>query len=183
VAVWDQFDGVRSNLWSNRYTPSAGWGMAVLIETNDTVSAFFPQVAIDPSGNAVTVWQQDDGTSYSVRANRYTPSAGWGMAVLIEIDDTGSAGRPQVAVDPSGNAVAVWEHYDGSSRSIWSNRYTPSAGWGTAVLIETDDTSSSNNHPTQWHYPQVAVDPNGNATAVWRQSDGTRFDIWSNRFE
>ncbi len=31
--------------------------------------------------------------------------------------------------------------------------------------------------------PQVAVDPNGNATVVWHQHNGTRDDIWSNRFE
>jgi len=29
----------------------------------------------------------------------------------------------------------------------------------------------------------VAIDPSGNVLAVWKQTDGTRENIWSNRFE
>lgn len=31
--------------------------------------------------------------------------------------------------------------------------------------------------------PQVAVDPRGNALAVWEKDDGIRYNIWANRFE
>ena len=83
-----------------------------------------------------------------------------------------------MAVDPSGNATTVWSQFDGIRYSVWSNRCTPGGGWGTAVLIETDVGYGA--------YPQVAVDPSGNATAVWEQSDRIVYDlhnIWSNRFE
>ncbi len=43
--------------------------------------------------------------SFGARAN---PSPGWGAAALIETDNAGSAYVPQVAMDPAGNAVAVW---------------------------------------------------------------------------
>jgi hypothetical protein len=49
-------------------------------------------------------------------------------------------------------------------------------GWGTAALIETDNAGGA-------VAPQIAVDPTGNAIAVWYQFDGTRFNIWANRFE
>lgn len=52
---------------------------------------------------------------------------------------------------------------------------TPKA-WGRAVLIETDNTRDA-------YYPQIACDGSGNAIAVWRQDDGTRYNIWANRFE
>jgi hypothetical protein len=131
-------------------------------------------VAVDLNGNATAAWVQ---TRYpapdEVWSNRYIPGTGWGTAERIDIGDTGDAGPPQVAVDLNGNATAVWAQYDGTRPNIWSNRYTPSGGWGTAVLIETD-TDDAN-------APQVAVDPNGNVTAVWWARD--RQDIWSNRFE
>ena len=48
--------------------------------------------------------------------------------------------------------------------------------WGTALLIETDNAGNAEN-------PQIAVDGSGNAITVWQQHDGTRENIWANRFE
>ena len=50
------------------------------------------------------------------------------------------------------------------------------AGWDVAELLETDDAGDARG-------PRVALDPNGNAVAVWTQSDGTRDNIWANRFD
>jgi len=47
--------------------------------------------------------------------------------------------------------------------------------WATAALIERNNTG----HAFQ---PEIAVDAAGNALAVWAQNDGTRYDIWSNRY-
>ncbi len=176
VAVWSQFDGMRDNIWANRFTPTAGWSLAERIEAENAGDARKPKVALDPNGNAVAVWTQSDGTRFNIWTNRYTASAGWGVAERIETDDAGSADSPQVALDPNGNAVAVWTQSDGTRFNIWTNRYTASAGWGVAERIETDDAGDA-------FRAQVAVDPNANAVAVWDQSDGTRFNIWANRFE
>ena len=134
-------------------------------------------MAIDADGNVVAVWEQYDGTRYNIWSNRYTTSTGlWGTAELIEANNTGNAYDPQVAIDADGNAVAVWRQYDGTRYNILSNRYTASTGlWGTAALIETDDAGGA-------YVPQVAIDADGNAVAVWRQSDGTRDNIWSNMY-
>ena len=172
LAVWAQSDGTRSNIWSNRYTVGVGWGVAALIEANDVSSAYRPQVAIDASGNGLAVWDQGDGIRQNIWANRYTAATGsWGTAVLIETDSGGGATSPQLALAADGNAVAVWT----GNLSIWSNRYTAAANsWGTAAVIETGAGSAGS--------PQVAVTANGNALAVWQQSDGTRDNIWSNRY-
>ena len=175
VAVWSQFDGTRNNIWANRFTPAADWGVAEPIETDNAGDAFFPQVALDPNGNAVAVWNQDDGTRTNIWANRFTPAAGWGVAERIETDDVGNASSAQVGVDPNGNALAVWQQSDGTHFDIWANRFTPAAGWGDGERIETDNAGDA-------RAPQVALDPNGNAVAVWYQWDATRFNIWANRF-
>jgi hypothetical protein len=179
IAVWNQSDGTRFNILANRYTTATGaWGTAQLIETDNAGDAGDPRVGFDAAGNAIAVWQQFDGTRWSIFANRYNAATGtWGTAQLIETDNTGPAYIPQVAVDASGNAIAVWEHYDGTRYNIVANRYTAATGaWGTAQLIETDDAGGADG-------PQIAIDAGGNALAVWFQHDGTRDNIWANRFD
>jgi predicted enzyme related to lactoylglutathione lyase len=175
VAVWEQASGTRLDIWSNRYMPSAGWGAAQRIETEDEGFALSPQVAVDAQGNAVAVWEQSDGTRLDIWSNCYTPSNGWGSAGRIETEEGGDASRPHVAVDARGNAIAVWEQFDGTRYGIWSNRYTPSRGWGTAEPITPNDATDALE-------PRVAVDPRGNAVSVWRQSGTTGDGIWSNRY-
>jgi hypothetical protein len=174
LAVWDQGDGIRQNIWSNRYTAASNaWGTAVLIET-DSGGAISPQLAIDANGNALAVWSG----GLNIWSNRYTAATNsWGTAALIEIN-AGSAGRPHISIDANGNALAVWAQ-DGDTTSatrddIWSNRYTIGSGWGPPVLIETNMGGADN--------PRIAMNASGNAIAVWQQSDGTRDNIWANRY-
>ena len=174
VAVWHQHDGTRNNIWSNRYDAETGWSAPELIETNDIGNAILAQVAALPSRDVIAVWEQQDGTFYSIWSNRYVTGSGWSVPELIETDNAGNAGGAQIAVDPSGNIVAVWHQHDGTYNNIWSNHYVAGTGWGTAELIEMDDRDA--------YCPQVAVDDGGNAVAVWMQDDGTRDNIWSNRY-
>jgi len=178
IAVWVQInlDFTSSAVWSNRYVVGTGWGEAQLIETMDVGFAQLPQVAVDGSGNAIAVWyRSSEVTRLDIWSNRYEVGVGWGEAQLIEISDAGNAERPQVAVDVSGNAIAVWYQSDLTLPSIWSNRYVVGTGWGEAQLVETDEYGA--------HSVSVAVDHSGNAMATWVQSDGVSNSIWSNRYE
>ena len=177
TAVWQQDDGTRHNIWANRFVPDVGWGTAELIET-DGAGANGAQVAVDPQGNAVAVWNQHGGSRSNIWANRFVPGVGWGTAELIETEDTGDAFNPQVAVDSQGNAVAVWHQSDGTDSNILANRFVPGVGWGVATLIETDEDEGVFPFPR----PQVAMDAAGSAVAVWATDDRTRFNIWANRF-
>ena len=107
--------------------------------------------------------------------NRYTAGSGWGSAAIFDGGGNGLSSQ-QIAIDGSGNALAVWQLSDGTRYNIWANRYTAGNGWGAAKLIETNNAGHA-------RYPQVAIDGSGNALAVWQQSDGTRINIWANRYE
>ncbi len=175
IAVWSQHDGIRVNLWTNRYVVGTGWGIAELLETDNAGNAANLKVAVDGSGNAIAVWQQFDGLLDSIYSNRYVFGTGWGTAELLETGDAGDAAYPQVAIDGSGNAMTVWQQCSGLLVNIYSNRYVVGTGWGDAQLIETDNGGDAEN-------PQVAIDGSGNATAVWQQHDGTRYNLWANRY-
>jgi hypothetical protein len=175
LAVWQQSDGNRPNIWANRYVAGSGWGTAELIETTNTGGAYGPKIAVDDSGNALAVWHQSNGSYYSIWANRYTAGSGWGTAELIENDDAGNAYRPEIALDASGNALAVWSQNDGVRNNIMANRYVAGSGWGTAELIESDDSGGASS-------PDIAIDSDGNALAVWTQWDGSTQPLWANRY-
>ncbi len=175
LAVWVQFDGENNKIVANRYTNGSGWGTPTLIETGNAANAIAPQLAFDAGGNALAVWSQYNGTRYNIWSNRYTDGIGWGTAALIETDDAGHASDPQIAFDASGNALAVWRQSDGARTNILANGYTSGTGWGTAVLVESDNGSADK--------PQIASEADGNAMVVWPQHDGTRFNLWANRFQ
>jgi hypothetical protein len=175
ISVWHQSDGMRANIWANRYTPSNGWGTPERIETNDDGEARLSHVAMDPDGNAIVVWHQSDGSRFDVWSNRFTRSSGWDEAQRIDAEHTGDADSARVGVDADGHAIAVWQQFDGITVEIWCNRYVPGDGWGPAERIESIDEGDALS-------PRLAVSANGDAIAVWPQSDGLRYDLWSNSY-
>jgi hypothetical protein len=122
IAVWGQFDAMMPNVWANRYVPGDGWGTALRIGPDPAGNSRAHRVAVDANGNAVAVWQQSDGTRSNIWANQYVAGAGWATAELIESEDLGDAQRPRIAVDPDGNAIAVWYQDDGTRVNAWANR-------------------------------------------------------------
>jgi hypothetical protein len=174
IAVWQQWDGIRQSVYANRYIPGSGWGMAQLIETNNDGDVNNVQITFDSNGCAIVVWQLFYGTFANIWANRFTPGTGWGTAQLIDTYNDGMADYPQVAIDPAGNAIAVWEKDNGTRYNIIANRYISSIGWSTPSIINTDVGNA--------RHPRIAVDPDGNAIAVWDQI-GTQVNVWAKQLE
>ena len=166
------------SVWANRYTVGSGWGSAGPIDSLNTSTAnSAPHVALDGAGNAIAVWHRPDGSWDSIWSSRYVAGTGWGVPVLIETDNTNSARDARVAFDASGNAMAVWIQSDGVRANVLANRYTSGQGWGSAVLIETDNAGPARE-------ARIAIDGNGDATAVWSHDDVAGFttNIRANRW-
>jgi hypothetical protein len=146
--------------------PVSAWVTPAAIETDDTGPAQQPAISVNTAGEALSVWMKPgDG----VWANRYTPAGGWGTAQRVS-DGQGSQGAHEVAIDASGNAIAVWQQAD----DIWANRYTAGSGWGTPDRIEGQPGRAGN--------PQIGTDANGNAIAVWWQYTGSRIGVAAARY-
>jgi hypothetical protein len=171
LAVWSQLDRLGWKVWANRFTPASGWGVAETVAAVDSAESDpAPQVAVDPNGNALAVWSQSQGLRSNMWASHAAPGTDWAPAE--QVATTGDALDPRVAADPHGGFLALWVQRYG----VWSNRFSPATGWGVAERIATDDDGAD---ATQ---PQILVDPNGSALAIWSQHDGTRSQIWANRF-
>ena len=103
-----------------------------------------------------------------IYANRY--SAGdWGTATLIDTG-IGGASNPQVAMDDSGNAVAVWDQSIDNGSDIYSNQYSAGA-WGRASLMESDAGGA-----------QLAFGGNGSFVAVFEQNHDSTDGVYSSRY-
>ncbi len=82
----------------------------------------------------------------------------------VPISSTNSS-NPEIGIDASGNAVAVWQESDGSNTIIMGATLPFNGSWTTPVTLSLSGEDAS--------IPQVAVDPQGNAVAVWKRSNGT----------
>ena len=179
IAVWTQGTANfgHSSIWANRCVAGGTWGQATLLEHDDIAPGSAPQVAVDARGDAIVAWPHSDlsRAATDIWANHYVADADWEGEELIETQRKGNANFQQVAMDPAGNAIAVWKENDGSRDNVWTNRYVAGPGWGTAQLLETSDG---------WAWdPQIAIDADGNAFAIWSQFNGTSMDVFVSRFE
>lgn len=172
TALWIQFDGVANSIYANRFTPASGWGAARLLETSGYI-AMYGEVAADAAGGAMAVWTQWDGVEAVAFANRYAAGSGWGNAVAIATD-MGIVYSPQVAMSARGDAVVVWQQFDGAAFSVMANRYTAGSSWGSATPIENYDLAPGG--------VQVSSDAAGNVVVVWQQSGDTDGFTCANRF-
>jgi hypothetical protein len=165
--IWKQSD----NLYVNRYDNQTGAWEGALPMSGSIV--YEPHLSVGENGDALAVWKLNN----NIYAKRYDADTSlWTTVSEIDAGDSG-VGKPQVAMIANGSAFAVWVQHDGAYNSIYANRYDAVAGsWGTAEIIDPRDDIIGNE-------PQVAVDAEGNAIAVWMQSDGTNWSIYANRYD
>jgi hypothetical protein len=181
VAVWQQFDGVRINVVSKRYSAQTGaWdALAVVINTDSHQgSATESQLAIDGQNNAYVVWSQNDGVRLNIWASRSDAKTRvWAPPQLVdETNNLGDAFSPQVITDSKANVVVVWAQVDGGVLRIWANRFIERLGaWGQAQRISSDLGIEAK-------LPRVRADKAGNLMVVWRQEDGAGASISASRF-
>ena len=123
---------------------------------------FEPQVAVDGSGNVIAVWTRSDGTNLRIQSADRTPSGPWSTPQTLS-DPLQDASQPQVAVDPSGDALVVWTRFDGTNLRIQAD-YRPAGGsFGTPVTVSDPGQPASG--------PSVAMDNNGKGVIVWSRED------------
>jgi len=172
--VWQQIDNQVPSVWANMFSiATKKWGVAERIESGSG-AATDPRIAVNSNGQAFAAWQQSDGAVDSIWVN-YHDADGWQGELKIENTVTGNAAHPDVVIDDSGNAMIVWDQYDGENNNIWVNRYIVNSGWQGVELIDSDDTGGAIK-------PKIALDKEGRALVVWSQSDGDRLNIWANRY-
>ena len=176
VAVWESDSGSGSSqtdiVQASTRSAAGIWRAPVNLSASSQQCCFFPQVAIDQAGHAVAVWERGlaPGEGYVAEA-AVRPATGSAWQAPRTLSTTHFAMDPQVAMGPTGLAIAGWEEFIGSPGTgrevVRAATRPPGGSFGAPVTLSAPDPA----HPFM-SAPRLAVSQ-GIAIAVWERSNGT----------
>jgi Ca2+-binding RTX toxin-like protein len=170
VAVDDQGAAVASWRWSDgaflvvqaAVRSKDGLWSAPEVLSGPGRSASLPQVAMDASGDAIVAWLRYNG-SWTAAQLAYRTAAGDWEAIHNLSERGGNARRLDLAMNSRGDAVVTWiQSQLRAGADLWSSfRPAGSRRWSRVPINAT------------WYRldARVALDEQGNATAVWAGSN------------
>ncbi|HJX39232.1 MAG TPA: SdrD B-like domain-containing protein [Anaerolineae bacterium] len=145
------------------YRPADGaWSANVKVSDEAALhDAYTPDIAVDSNGNAYAVWEVSYDGNPGIYFS-YRPAGGaWGSSIKVNQEPGGATSSPSIAVDPDGNAYALWSEGRATLPDVYFS-YRPAGGtWGASVRVN-DDTGGA-----RQIWPDIAIDAEGNAYAVW----------------
>lgn len=177
VAVWSEKvpGGERTDVWSNVLAGSGWENPRKLTPTGGAATR--PQVATDAGGNAYAVWQVASGAEGGkvaggrIRAPALPTSSAVAVQELPMAAGADVAGL-KLAVDPRGHLMAVWSQ---AGSGIWAARRVAGAGWAAPRPIGSEPGANADS-------PQVTIDSQGRAIAVFHLSAGGLDKLGANHF-
>ncbi len=138
---------------------AVGWNPGGVVSAGGKVGS--PDAAIAPDGGeAVVVWDLDEGSSSTIQAVRRVAGGTWSEPV-----DLSPPGRraedPQVAIDDEGETFVVWGLEHGPVQESTHG----SGGWSEPAFLSTPGAEARE--------PQIATDATGVVVAVWVRWNGS----------
>jgi hypothetical protein len=173
TAVWRRSNGTNTIIQARRIGADGTLGATQDLSAPGQ-QAFNPRVALDAAGNATAVWYRNNGANTIAQARRIAADGTLGATQDLSAPGQ-DAFDADVAVDPAGNATAVWGRFNGTNSVLQGRRIAPGGSLGP-----TEDLSASGQSISFEH--GVAVDPAGNATPIWSRFDGSNDIVQVRRF-
>lgn len=165
VAVWHRYNGTNFIIQSSELPSGGSWSDPVNISPSGQ-DALVPEVCVDPSGNAVVVCSRYDGSAFTTRSIISLNGDTWGPSIVLsEPGDAAITGN--VSVDQAGNAIVVWNQFDGTHYIIKSSAVPYGGNWSTPINLSEGGQNA--------FIPTVDSDPIGNAVIAWIRFDGANY--------
>jgi len=174
AVIWSHFSGTIRTAVTTR---SAGgtWSLPRDLSPEGQES-FEARVALDAQGDATVLWVNLSG-EYTVQSSTEAAGTGvWSAPVdLVQADPIPP--EPSLAIAPGGDAVVAWQSgaVGGTTTVEAASRKGADGAWSSPGLISA---------PTDGvEQPDVAIEPNGAATAIWGSYGGGFVGVQSATFD
>jgi hypothetical protein len=166
VAVWQRFDGSNGRIQA-AFRPRGGtFGPAETISAAGR-TAIEPDVAMDDAGNAIAVWERhsDEG---GLRAQATFRPRGGNFGPAQTLSEPGNnvfiQDPVRVAMNKHGDAIAVFMSVATPNNNVQA-AFRPAGGsFGPAQTLSNPGQNS--------FAPEVAIDDDGDAVAMWESVGG-----------
>ncbi len=175
VVSWQEYDGNSFNIYVKKWNGSAWVQLgSTFLDIFQSLDAYNPSVALDPSGNPVVSWDEFDGASLNVYVKRWNGTA-WVQlgSTFLDVNTDRNARNSSVKVNSSGNPIVSWSEDNGTSDDIHVK------SWNGSSWVQLGSTSLDVNTSLSAFYPSIGVDSNGNPTVAWLENSA---DIYVKRF-
>jgi hypothetical protein len=163
LAVWVRSNGTHAIVQAATRPAGGTWSSPENLSLAGQ-NAGSPDVGVSPGGNAVAVWSRFNGT-YSVVQAATRPAGGSWSAARDLSSATWSARESRVAVDDSGDAVAVWSRFNGANWIVQSATRNAGEDWSRAQDLSGGGADARR--------ARIAV-ASGHAAALWLRGDPLR---------
>jgi hypothetical protein len=163
VAVWSRAVGGNGTIGAAERPAGGQWQEAVDL-TGAGEDATEPEVAT-AAGRSIALWTLRGAGPYtSIQSSETATGGPWRPAgELTQPGLTQTVVSPQVAIDPSGNAAALWAR-SAASPTVVEGRIKPAGGAWTGI-DELSELGSSAGEP------QVALGATGDGASVWSRDN------------
>lgn len=171
----EKSDGTMPRAFAAQSDASGTFGTSIMVDTAGP--AFFPEVAVASNGHAVVAWMQQTGANTRAVWATRNIGAGWAAPSLLTPDTGQVLSTIRVAVDPNGNAIAVWSQFVSLHQAIRAARLDATSGNWDAPVTLNDGTHEA-------YDPRLSADAAGNFMVVWYEATagGAGLGVNSNRY-
>lgn len=116
IVAWGAFDGAHDRIKARQVSAAGVLGPALTLSAGGQ-DAFGQQVSTGDTGNAVVTWVRLDGSNSRVQARTISSSAVLGPTETLSKRGQDAVG-PAIASDASGDAIVLWQRFDGANARI-----------------------------------------------------------------
>lgn len=155
---------------NNHYTIQAAtkkmccpWSAPITLTTIEPsgIGCTNPQIAIDPFRASLAVWINQSHSTIQFAEKQL--NLNWTAPINLSSPGNGLS-SPQIKTDFFGNITVVWSESDGSNQIIYSTHREGIGAWSSPLALSLPGGDAL--------APQLAIDVQGNAVAVWQRSNG-----------
>lgn len=194
IVAWKNFLGDTSlEIWARNYDiGTEEWSDPVWIEGGSFMETF--DIAMK-NGKGVVAWRDKSADSGLQEWSAYFDKAnGWSAPQRINAQDCEGTSDicvdfPEVAIDDSGNATAVWSQFDyaGNHWEVLTSRSLSGGSWSPPQRLSADNVNAYtrlgqftwSDNGGSW----LDMDSSGNALAVWYQHDDPNYNVYAAQFD